>query len=306
MKRSFLRLQAALVAGLMFFATDAAHAAGGPQPWQMWYQPAATPVAERAFGLHYALLYVISAIVIFVFGLLLIVMIRFNARANPVPRQFIHNPMLEVVWTVIPVIILLCIVIPSWQLIFYQDRAAKPDMTLKVTGYQWYWGYEYPDSGGISFLSNHIPDKEIDAGKGQVRLLSTDNPVVVPIDTTIQVLITSSDVIHSWSVPSFSVKLDAVPGRINETWMRITKPGTYYGQCDQLCGQNHSFMPIEVRAVPKDVFQAWVKDPAHKVPAETAAADMPAPAAAEGAENDQPAAAEPAKDDEPAKEEGQE
>jgi cytochrome c oxidase subunit II len=267
MKRSFLRLQAALMAGLMCFSAGKAFAAlGAPHPWQMWYQEAATPVAVRSFGLHHGIMYVVTAIVVFVLGLLLIVMIRFNAKTNPVPKQFTHHPLLEVIWSVIPAFILLAIAIPSWQLIYYQDRTATPDMTLKVTGYQWYWGYEYPDQEGINFLSNYIPDKDIDAGKGQLRLLSTDNPVVVPVDTNIRVLITASDVIHSWSVPAFGVKLDAVPGRTNETWFRVTKTGTYYGQCDQLCGKNHSYMPVEIRAVTKDEFQAWVKDPKHVSP----------------------------------------
>jgi cytochrome c oxidase subunit 2 len=292
------------MAGLMIFSAGTAWAAqGAPTPWQTWHQVAATPVAERTFSLHYDLMYVISAIVIFVFGLLLVVIIRFNAKANPVPQQFTHKPVLEVIWTIVPVIILISILIPSWQLIYYQERTTKPEMTLKVTGYQWYWGYEYPDQGGVNFLSNYIHDKDIDPAKGQVRLLSVDNPVVVPVETNIQVLVTAADVIHSWSVPAFGVKMDAVPGRINETWMRITKPGVYYGQCDQLCGANHSFMPIEIRAVSKEDFQAWVKDPQHKTPEmKMSENEAPAPAADSG---DKPAD-EPAKQEEPAKEEGQE
>lgn len=297
------------MAGLMCFPAGKALAAiGAPHPWQIWYQSPATPVAVREFGLHHAVLYVITAIVIFVTGLLLTVIFKFNAKANPTPRQFAHNTTLEVAWTVIPAVILIFIAIPSWRLIYYQDHTTKPELTLKVTGYQWYWGYEYPDQGDVSFLSNYIHDKDIDPAKGQVRLLSTDNPVVVPIDTNIQVLVTSSDVIHSWSVPALGVKLDAVPGRTNETWMRITKTGTYYGQCDQLCGQNHSFMPIEVRAVTKDAFQAWVKDPAHKAPPVdmTAMNDTPpAPAAASEDQNttDQSTSDEPSSNDEPASDE---
>ncbi len=311
MTKSILRGQAALVAGLFFFLAGSARAdVGAPRPWQMWYQNPASPMAERAFDLHHAVLYVITAIVIFVMGLLLTVIVKFNAKSNPTPRQFTHNPTLEVAWTVIPAIILIFIAIPSWRLIYYQDRTAKPEMTIKVTGYQWYWGYEYPGLGGkdgISFLSNYIHDNEIDKSKGQLRLLSTDNPVVLPVDTNIQVLVTASDVIHSWSVPALGVKIDAVPGRTNETWVRITKPGTYYGQCDQLCGQNHSFMPIEVRAVSKEAFQAWLKDPKH-VPPPPDKMVMAEPASeTDESIADKPAGdEEPATSEEPAKEEGQE
>ncbi|HTK83521.1 MAG TPA: cytochrome c oxidase subunit II [Patescibacteria group bacterium] len=307
MTKSTLRWQAALVAGLILFTANSAWAdVGAPRPWQMWYQPAASPMAERAFDLHHYVLYVITAIVIFVLGLLLIVIVKFNAKANPTPRQFAHNTVLEFAWTVIPAVILIFIAIPSWRLIYYQDRTAQPEMTLKVTGYQWYWGYEYPDQGGISFMSNYIHDNDIDKSKGQLRLLSTDNAVVVPVDTNIQVLVTASDVIHSWSVPAFGVKIDAVPGRTNETWMRITKTGTYYGQCDQLCGQNHSFMPIEIRAVSKEAFQAWVKDPKHVPPPpdKMAMADT-APSGNEPAA-EKPAGDEEPASEEPAKEEGQE
>lgn len=168
-----------------------------------------------------------------------------------------HNTMLEVVWTVIPVVILIVVAVPSFKLLYYADRTVEPEMTLKITGYQWYWGYEYPDHGEISFDSYMVPDDEITGD--QVRLLSTDTQVVLPVDTNIQLIITAEDVLHAWAVPAFGVKLDAVPGRLNETWTRITKPGTYYGQCSELCGQGHGFMPIEIKAVSKEEFARWVK-----------------------------------------------
>ena len=180
------------------------------------------------------------------------------ARAHPTPSRITHNVPLEILWTIVPVIILIIIVIPSLKLLFYMDHVEKPDMTLKITGYQWYWGYEYPDQGGVAFQSNLIPDAEIKKDKGQIRLLSTDNPVVIPTDTNIQLLITSADVIHSFAIPAFGVKRDAVPGRLNDSWIRVTKPGTYYGQCSEICGKNHAYMPIEFKAVPKAEFDAWI------------------------------------------------
>jgi cytochrome c oxidase subunit 2 len=147
--------------------------------------------------------------------------------------------------------------IKSFPLLYYIDRSHEPEMTLKATGYQWYWGYEYPDQGGINFQSYMIPDKEIDKSKGQLRLLSTDNPVVLPVDTNIQILTTAADVIHAFAMPALGVKIDAIPGRINETWVRITKPGIYYGQCSELCGKDHAFMPIEIHAVSREEFNAW-------------------------------------------------
>jgi cytochrome c oxidase subunit II len=235
-----------------------AEGANVAQPWQMDFQPAASPVAERLQEFHNLLLPIITAITLFVLALLIYVVVRFNAKANPVPSKTTHNVMLEIIWTVVPVLILIVIAIPSFKLLYYVDRTSTPDMTLKVTGYQWYWGYEYPDQGGINFLANLVPEKEIDKAAGQQRLLSTDNAVVVPVDTNIRVLITASDVIHSFAMPAFGVKTDAIPGRLNETWMRVTKLGTYYGQCSELCGNGHAYMPIEVRAVSKEDFATWV------------------------------------------------
>lgn len=239
-------------------ALYAAPALAVPTPWGLNFQGEASPSAERIHEFHHMLLYIITAITIFVFALLAWVVLRYNKRANPVPQQFSHNVLIEVIWTVVPVLILLAIAIPSFRLLYYVDRTEKPEMTLKVIGHQWNWSYEYPTNGDISLLAVMIPEKEIDKSKGQLRLLSTDNPVILPVDTNIQILVTSTDVIHAFAVPELGVKIDAMPGHTNETWVRITKPGTYYGQCSELCGKDHAYMPIEIKAVTKDEFTAWV------------------------------------------------
>ncbi len=257
-----------------------------PVEWGIHLQDAASPAAERIHEFHDMMLWIISAITIFVLGLLIYVVVRFNARVNKTPAMFTHNLPLEIIWTVIPVVILIIVALPSIKLLYYVDRTAEPDMTLKVSGYQWYWGYEYPDHQGISFSSYMVPDKEIDATKGQVRLLSTDNPVVLPIDKNIQILVTSdiAGVIHAWTVPALGSKVDAVPGRTNETWFRINKPGTYYGQCSELCGKDHAYMPIEIKAVTQEEFDAWVLEKAGPAPATAEPAEgegeTPAPSSA--------------------------
>ena len=233
--------------------------ASEPMPKQLGLQPAATPVMAQLTDFHNFILVIITAITLFVLALLIFIVIRFNAKANPEPQKFSHNTLIEVIWTVIPIVILIVIAIPSFKLLYYMDRTADPEMTLNVTGYQWYWGYEYPDHHGISFNSYMIPDDEIDASKGQKRLLSVDSPVVLPVDTNIQIIVTAADVLHSYAVPAFGIKTDAVPGRINETWVNIEKPGRYFGQCSELCGKGHAFMPTEVIAVPKEEFAAWVE-----------------------------------------------
>lgn len=252
MTRIFL---AALTAAFFLYASPAM--ATHALPWQINFQEAASPSAEHQHSFHHFLLWIITAITLFVTALLAYVMIRFNKRANPVPSQFSHNVMIEIIWTVIPILILLVIAVPSFRLLYFTDRTPNPEMTLKVTGYQWYWGYEYPDNNGINFLSYMVPEKDIDESKGQIRLLSTDNAIVLPTDTNIRILVTAADVIHAFAVPALGVKIDAMPGHTNETWVRITKPGTYYGQCSELCGKDHAYMPIEVRAVPKDEFASW-------------------------------------------------
>lgn len=253
-KQSFWLL--AILLGVV--SASGAAMASGAVDWQMGFQEAASPVAERIHQFHTLLLYIIGTISVFVTALLAIVMIRFNAKANPKPSLFAHNTPIEILWTVVPVIILIVIAVPSMKLLYYSDRTAEPEMTLKVTGYQWYWGFEYPDQENIAVTSYVIPDAEIDASRGQKRLLSTDNPIYLPVDTNIQLLVTAADVIHAFTVPAFGIKIDAVPGRTNEGWVRITKPGVYYGQCSELCGKGHGYMPIEVHAVSKEEFAQWV------------------------------------------------
>jgi cytochrome c oxidase subunit 2 len=185
------------------------------------------------------------------------VVIRYRRKEGVKPATFAHNTLIEIIWTVVPVIILIIIGIPSLQLLYKEDRIPPPELTIKVTGYQWYWGYEYMDYEGLDFLAYPIADADIDEDAGQKRLLSTDNPVVVPVDTNIQLLITAGDVLHAFALPNAGVKRDAVPGRLNETWMRLKHEGTYYGQCSEICGTGHAYMPIEVKVVSKEAFETW-------------------------------------------------
>ncbi len=249
-----LRFLAAFIAALA--GISAAAFAGAPQPWEMTLQPAATPVAEQLHHLHTWLVVIISAITAFVMLLLLYVIVRFNERRNPVPSKTTHNTLVEVLWTVVPIVILVGIAIPSFRLLYYADRTEEAEMTLKIIGHQWYWSYEYPDNGNFTFDALLVEDTDLQ--QGQLRLLETDNEVVLPVDTNIRLLMTADDVIHAWAIPAFAVKLDAVPGKVNETWTRIERPGIYYGQCSELCGVRHGYMPIRVRAVTKEEFTAWV------------------------------------------------
>jgi cytochrome c oxidase subunit 2 len=232
--------------------------AAEPKPWEVYTQPPATEVMDRLSAFHFGLLIVIFAIAIFVLTLLVIAMWRFNHRRHPVPTRTSHNTVIEMLWTVVPVVILVFIAIPSFKLMYYMDKVPNPEMTIKVTGHQWYWSYEYPDQGGLTFDSNIIPDAELKPG--QKRLLDVDNPLVVPANTIIRVQVTGTDVIHSWFIPSFGVQEYAIVGRLNESWMKIDHEGTYYGQCNQICGVNHAFMPIKVEALSKDAFQHWLAD----------------------------------------------
>lgn len=229
--------------------------AAEPLPWQLNFQPAVTPVMQEIAEFHDLLLVIIFVIAAFVTILLGVTMWKFSAKRNPVPSRTTHNTMLELIWTVVPVIILVVIAVPSFKLLYLSDVVPKADMTIKAIGHQWYWTYEYPDHGKFSFDSNMIPDEEIKPG--QKRLLETDTTVVVPVNATVRMQITADDVLHAWAVPAFGVKLDAVPGRLNETWFKATKEGTYYGQCSELCGVNHGFMPIKVDVVSKAKFDAW-------------------------------------------------
>jgi len=226
--------------------------------WQLGMQPAASEVRDRIDSLHHELLIIITAITVFVLALLLWVMVRFNAKRNPVPSRISHNTVLEISWTLLPVLILVAIAIPSFQLLYFMDKAEKAEMTLKVTGHQWHCTYEYPDNGNLTFDSRIVVDSNNEPA-GNPRLLQTDNPVVLPVGTSIRILISGTDVIHSWFVPAFGVQEYAVIGRVNESWVKIDREGTYYGQCNQICGLNHPFMPIEVHAVSKQEFAAWVE-----------------------------------------------
>jgi cytochrome c oxidase subunit 2 len=228
------------------------------QDWQLGMQPGVTPVRDHIDFLHDdILLPIIAAITVFVLGLLLYTIIRFNARRHPTPSQTTHNTLIEVIWTTVPILILLVIFVPSMKLLYFNDRTQHADMTLKVTGHQWYWSYEYPDQGDVSFDSTMIPEED-QVKRGLPRLLEVDNPVVVPVGATVRILVSGTDVIHSWFVPAIGVQEYAVVGRTNESWMRVEKPGTYYGQCNQICGLNHPFMPIEIKAVDKAEFPKWL------------------------------------------------
>jgi cytochrome c oxidase subunit 2 len=230
---------------------------GAPTAWQVNFQPPASPVAEMIRSLHDLLLFITVAISAFVLALLSYVCIRYRADRNPVPSRRTHNSVLEIAWTAIPVLILVVIAIPSFKLLYFMDRATNPEMTLKAIGRQWYWSYEYPDQGNFTFDAYMIADQDLQ--EGQLRLFDVDNQVVLPVDTDVRLLTTASDVIHSWSVPALGVKLDSIPGRINETWLRINRPGIYYGQCSELCGDYHAFMPIKIEAVSKEEFEAWAQ-----------------------------------------------
>jgi cytochrome c oxidase subunit 2 len=210
---------------------------------------------EKITEFHNLLLIVEVAIVVFVLFLMLYIIVKFNSKSNPEPSKTTHNTALEVIWTVVPIVILMVLAVPSMKLLFFMDKAQNPEMTLKITGHQWYWSYQYPDNGGFEFESRIIPDDEIKPG--QRRLLEVDNQVVIPVNTEIRLLMTSEDVIHNWAIPSFGVKMDTVPGRTNESWIKVTKPGVYYGQCSELCGVNHGFMPIAVKVVSKEEFKKW-------------------------------------------------
>ena len=231
--------------------------AASPVPWQVGMQPAATSIMERLSGFHDLLLWVITLITIFVLGLLAYVCVRFRADKNPTPSKRSHNAILEVIWTGVPVLILVIIAIPSFKLLYYMDGAKETDMTIKAIGRQWYWSYEYPDHGDFTFDAYMLSDDELE--EGMQRLLETDNRIVLPINTDIRVQVTSSDVLHAWTIPAFGVKIDAVPGRLNEIWFNIEEPGTYYGQCSEICGVNHGFMPITVEAVSEQEFATWVE-----------------------------------------------
>ncbi len=236
---------------------------GQPSPWQLGFQRSATPVMDNIISFHNFLLVIITLITLFVLALLLIIIVRFNARANPIPSRTTHNTLLEVVWTLVPVAVLVIIAIPSFKLLFYQLNIPQADLTVKATGKQWYWTYSYPDNGKFEFDSLLVRDDK-QRRPDQPRLLAVDNEMVVPVNKTVRVQTIGSDVIHAFAVPSFGVKIDAIPGRLNETWFKATREGVYYGQCSELCGKDHAFMPIAVRVVSEQAFATWVAEAKQK------------------------------------------
>lgn len=261
MKKIFA-FTALLLAGSFFGIADlfSPAFAAEPHPLQLGLQEAASPIKERIQEFHELLLIIIFGISFFVLLLLVYVIFRYNKHANKTPSRVTHNWLLEIVWTAIPLGILVIIVIPSMSLLHYLDRTKEPDMTLKTIGYQWGWTYQYPDHDNIEFNADMIIDEDMDSyvPNGR-RLLETYNPVVVPIKKNIQVHVTAQDVIHSWAMPAFGVKKDAIPGRLNETWFYVDRPGVYFGQCSEICGIKHAYMPISVYAVPEDEFNDWVE-----------------------------------------------
>jgi cytochrome c oxidase subunit 2 len=251
------RLIAFIVTSVIIYGTGAAMAATGqPEPWQLGMQKGATPVMDDIIWFHDFLLWVITAITLFVLALLVVVIVKFNSRSNPVPSRTTHNTTIEVIWTVVPVLILVTIAVPSFRLLFFQLNAPKSDVTVKATGKQWFWSYSYPDS---KFEFDSLMVQEKDLKPGQPRLLAVDNEMVVPVNKVVHVLTTGADVIHSFAVPAFGIKIDAIPGRINETWFKAEREGIYYGQCSELCGKDHAFMPIMVRVVNDKDYTAWIE-----------------------------------------------
>jgi cytochrome c oxidase subunit 2 len=241
------------VAGMALVAGGTASAElGQPAPWEWTLQESASPVMDYIIWFHNWLVGTITVITLFVLVLLIAVVVKFNAKANPVPSKTTHNTLIEVAWTLLPVLILVAIAVPSFRLLFLQLDTPKADLTIKATGKQWYWSYAYPDNGKFEFDSLMAADKK-------PRLLGVDNEMVVPVNKVVRVLTTGADVIHAFAVPAFGIKIDAIPGRLNETWFKATKTGMFYGQCSELCGKDHAFMPIAVRVVSDQEFAAWVE-----------------------------------------------
>lgn len=283
------RLKAALIAGLVGGLGTIASLpamAQTPQPWQLGFQPPQSAVMHGIEGLHSLVLWLMTMVTIFVAALLAYCMWRFRASRNPVPSRISHHTALEVAWTLLPVLILVLIAIPSFRLVYFEDRTSDPGITIKVTGHQWNWEYGYPDNGGFSFISNMIQDEDLKPG--DLRHLAVDNHLVVPAGTNVRILTTSGDVIHSFFIPSLGVQRYAIPGRTIETWVRVDKPGVYYGECNQICGTNHSVMPIAVEALSTEDFAKWVAE------AKTKYASA-APRTPENGERDLASVAEPAR-----------
>jgi len=270
-----LILAAGSLVGLSFVTTAAF---ADPQPWQIGFQPAVTPVMERIEDFHRLLLVVITAISLFVLLLLVWIILRYNNRTNPTPSKVSHNTLLEVMWTIIPVVILVIIAIPSFKLLYFEADIPPADLTINAIGHQWYWTYQYPGGGNLQFDSIGLTD-DADDKAGKPRLLGVDNPIYVPINKVVKIVTNGADVIHSWAVPAFGVKMDAVPGRLNTTWFKAEKEGVYYGQCSELCGARHAFMPIEVHVVSDAEYRQWLAA-AKKKFADNSASPAPARIAA--------------------------
>lgn len=248
---------------------------GVASDWQIDTQAPATDMMANMIGFHNLLMWIIGLVVVFVTILLLIIIFKFNAKANPVPAKFTHNTLIEIIWTVAPIMVLVIIAIPSFDLLYKQRVIPEPDFTIKVTGNQWYWSYEYPDHGDLAFDSVLVAEAPLDGDENAdnkalresmiaagtyLRLLSVDNEVVVPVNKTVRLIVTGADVIHAWTIPSFGVKIDTIPGRLNEAWFKANREGIYYGQCSELCGKDHAFMPIAVRVVSDEEFAKWLEE----------------------------------------------
>lgn len=253
MSRVLMGMGVAAATFVMSGVAMAAEIMGQPQEWEYKLQKAATPIMENIIWFHNFLLWLITAIVLFVLVLIVVVIFKFNAKANPVPSKTTHHTLIEVIWTIVPVLILVGISVPSFRLLFSELDVPKSDLTIKATGKQWYWTYSYPDNGKFEFDSLLAADK-------QPRLLAVDNELVVPVNKVVRVQVIGADVIHSFAVPAFGIKIDAVPGRLNETWFKAEQTGMFYGQCSELCGKDHAYMPIAVRVVTEDEFKKWVAD----------------------------------------------
>jgi len=253
---TFFALIATLIGAGTAWATEGSFAV----PEQINLMPAATDHMQDIHDFHNLLLVIITLITVFVLGLLIWVMVRYNARVNPKPANWSHNTLIEIVWTIVPIVILGLIVVPSFRLLYAGEVIpANVDLTVKAIGHQWYWSYEYPDHGGFTFDATMLKDEDA-AKAGEPRLLAVDNRVVVPVGKTVRVIVTSTDVIHSWTIPAFGSKIDAVPGKLNETWFRANREGVFYGQCSELCGSRHAFMPIAVEVVSQEKFDQWITE----------------------------------------------
>jgi cytochrome c oxidase subunit 2 len=277
---SIVSTLASLIVAVLVLIPGSAHA-DLPHPWQIGMQDPATPVADRLQALHTEILWIITAITLFVLGLLIYVCVRFRAKANPVPTRTAHNTVIEILWTVLPIVILMVIAFPSFKLLYFQERVpADAALTLKVTGLQWYWHYAYPDNGNFSFDSAIADERTVK--DPSMKLFEVDNEVVLPVGEDIRVQIAGNDVMHSWFVPSLAVQKYAVVGHLNEVWLNVEKEGTYYGECNQICGVNHAFMPIKIHAVSKEAFAAWVEQAKQKFARDDTAAPVRQLASAAG------------------------